>query len=88
MELRFKGKFNKDIANRSQKVSDEIRETIWNVKLAPDISKIQNLVKLKKHKVHYRVRIANDYRIGVVIRGNKIWFACFGHRSGFYKNFP
>ena len=44
MELRFKGKFNKDIANRSQKVSDEIRETIWNVKLAPDISKIQNLV--------------------------------------------
>lgn len=88
MELKYSGQFNRDVAHRNRELSDEIHHAILNVKKAINISEIQNLVKLKKYKVHYRIKIANDYRIGIIIRGNKVWFTCFGHRNTFYKYFP
>ncbi|MBW8051941.1 MAG: type II toxin-antitoxin system RelE/ParE family toxin [Cytophagales bacterium] len=88
MELKYSGQFNRDVAGCNRILSDEIGKTILKVKKAQDISQIQNLVKLRKYKVHYRIQIAKDYRIGVIIRGNKAWFMRFGHRNSIYKNFP
>ena len=88
MELKYNGQFNRDIAHRNRELSVAIKHAILNVKKASTISQIQNLVKLKKYKVHYRIKVADDYRIGIIIRGNKVWFARFGHRSNFYKTFP
>ena len=89
MVLKFSGQFNRDIAHRSRKLSDEIQQAILNLKNASQISQIQNLVKLRKYEVHYRIQVAKDYRIGVMIRGEKIWIMRFGHRNLFYKKiFP
>ena len=89
MELKYEGQFKKDIAHRNSELSDEIKNAILNVKKASGISQIQHLVKLRKYKVHYRIQVAKDYRIGIIIRGNKVWFVRFGHRNNFYKKiFP
>ena len=89
MELRFKGQFKRDIDKiENREVLKELRDTILRIKKASDLSQIKNLVKLKNYRTHYRIRIHTDYRIGIVIRRNVIWFARFGHRSIFYKKFP
>ena len=89
MELRFSGQFNRDIDIRNRSVLDGVRDAILNVKSASTISQIQYLIKLKKYKVHYRIQVAENYRIGVIVRKSIIWFIRFGHRSVFYKKlFP
>ncbi len=89
MELKFSGQFRRDIANRNKALSEEIRNTIKNAKEAQSLSQIQHLVKLKKYEVHYRIRVTENYRIGIIVRGNTVWFSRFGHRNLFYKKlFP
>ena len=88
MELKFRGQFNRDIDINNRELLEHIRNAILNVKSAKSISQIQNFKKLRKYKVHYRIAISKDYRIGVMIHGQKIWFVCFGNRNNFYKYFP
>ncbi len=88
MELKYKGQFLRDIDIRNQTVLQEVAKAIINVKSAKEVTKISNLKKLKKYKTHYRIKIAGDYRIGIIIRDKTVWFTCFGHRSNFYKQFP
>ena len=88
MELRFKGQFNRDLANGNKKVLEEVKNCILNVKEAKSISQIAQLKKLRIYKTHYRIKIAEHYRIGIVIRNNVVWFARFGHRNSFYHKFP
>jgi hypothetical protein len=76
MIIVFKGSFRRDVS----KIND-VRE-------ASGLSKIHRLVKLRKYRVHYRIEIDGNYRIGVIIRGNKVWFSRFLHRSKIYKEFP
>ena len=89
MELNVNGQFYRDISNYTNRhLLAEIRNAIFNVERAANISQIKNLVKLRKYKVHYRIQVGDDYRIGVIIRGNTVSFMRFGHRTNFYKTFP
>lgn len=88
MELKFKGQFNRDIDGGNRAILVAVGEAINNVKQARNLSQVHNFKKLDEYKTHYRIKIANDYRIGIIVRGNIVWFARFGHRSNFYKNFP
>mgnify|MGYP002405678801 FL=1 len=88
MELKYKGTFRRDFKTSNRIIVIAVHEAVMKIKQAKKISDIQNLIKLKKYKVHYRIRITDDYRIGVIIRGNTVWLARFGHRSNFYKKFP
>ena len=88
MELKFSGQFDRDIKGLNKKLSGAVRQSILNVKSASATSGIQNLVKLKKYKTHFRIRIEDEYRIGIIIRGKTVWFMRFGHRNSFYKRFP
>ncbi len=89
MELIVKGSFYRDIAHYNDKqLLNAVNIIVNQVEKAPQISKISNLKKLKQFSTLYRIKVANQYRIGVVIRTNKIWFVCFGHRNSFYKRFP
>jgi mRNA-degrading endonuclease RelE of RelBE toxin-antitoxin system len=87
MELKYKGQFNRDIDIDNSKVLNAVKDAVINVKKAVNISKINNLKKLKKYAVHYRIKIAENYRIGLIIRKNTVWFVRFGHRNTFYKYF-
>lgn len=88
MELRYKGSFKRNFNINNRTIVEEVYEAVINVKKASSIGQIHNLKKLRKYKTHYRIRVANDYRIGVIIKDNIVWFANFGHRSTFYKKFP
>ena len=88
MELRFKGQFNRDLNTGNRRVLEEVKDSIQNVKAAKSIAQIANIKKLRIYKTHYRIKIAEHYRIGVVIQNQVVWFVRFGHRNNFYKNFP
>ena len=89
MELKLKGIFYRDITSfTNTSLLNQIYEAIENAESAKNVLQINNLKKLKLYSVHYRIKIAADHRIGVVIRKNKIWFVRFGHRSNFYNKFP
>jgi mRNA interferase RelE/StbE len=88
VELKFKGQFNRDIDIANRELLEEVKNAILNVKAAKSVSQIAQLKKLRKYKTHYRIKISEHYRIGIVIRKEVVWFACFGHRNTFYKSFP
>lgn len=89
MELKAKGSFYRDLGRiPDRKLAIEVRKVMEQMIQAKDVSHIHNLQKLEKFKVHYRVKVMKNYRIGLVIRNSKIILVCFGHRSNFYKSFP
>ncbi|MFI5218307.1 MAG: type II toxin-antitoxin system RelE/ParE family toxin [Bacteroidia bacterium] len=89
MELNVKGSFDRDVFSfTNTALLNEVYKAIKNVQNAKTIAQINQLKKLEKYSVHYRIKIAGDYRIGVVIRKNKVWFVRFGHRNSFYAKFP
>lgn len=67
---------------------EEVKDAILNVQSADSLSQIVNLKKLRNYKTLYRIRVADNYRIGVVVRQKVVWFVRFGHRSSFYGKFP
>ncbi len=89
MNVIFKGSFRRDAARiNDRSVKKSLMEMIEVVKTASDISKIHHLVKLWKFKVHYRIEVEGNYRVGIIIRQNKVWFVRVLHRSKIYKEFP
>ena len=88
MELKYRGTFKRDFENCNRALVVAVHEVVTNVKNASSIQQIHYLKKLRKYKAQYRIRVADDYRIGIIIRGKTVWFICFGHRNSFYKNFP
>jgi mRNA-degrading endonuclease RelE of RelBE toxin-antitoxin system len=90
MVLNVNGQFYRDISNyTNRKLLAEINKAITTVKNAQNISQVQHLIKLRKYKIHYRIRVGKDYRIGVIIKKDTVYFLRFGHRNIFYKKlFP
>jgi mRNA interferase RelE/StbE len=88
MRVEFLNKFYKDLDKiNTQKVKDDIIETIENVEKAKAIKEIKNIKKLKNSKIAYRIRIG-DYRIGLFYEKSIIEFARIAHRKDIYKVFP
>jgi mRNA interferase RelE/StbE len=89
MELTLKGQFLRDLSSyKNKSLLKEVYTTVKSLEAANDITAIKNLKKLKNYKFLYRIRIADSYRIGLKIQGDKIHLVRFGHRSSFYKEFP
>jgi mRNA interferase RelE/StbE len=89
MELTVKGSFHRDvIAFTNTRLLSEIFIAIENVQNSESIAQVKNLKKLKHYQIHYRIKVSTHYRIGIIIRKNKVWFVRFGHRNSFYKKFP
>ena len=94
MVLKFEKKFYRDLRKISDKelVASILPQIILNVKQAKNVYEINNLKQLEKYTVRYRIKIKLDekrtYRIGLVIRGNVVWFVRLLHRRKIYKEFP
>ena len=89
MELIAKGSFYRDlslITNRKLKLT--VKESLKKIQEVKTVSEINNLKKLDNFNIYYRIKIEEDYRMGIIIRGKKIWLIRFGHRSNFYNKFP
>jgi mRNA interferase RelE/StbE len=88
MKTVFKSSFLKAVKKiRNEQIKSEIADVIENVEKATGIRNIANIKKLKGFKDCYRIRIAN-YRIGLKIIDNIVFFVDIDNRKDIYKHFP
>jgi mRNA interferase RelE/StbE len=88
MKVEFKKSFLKELKKlKSKSLQHSIYECILQVESAETISSIKNLKKLAGYDAHYRIRVG-DYRIGLKIEKDIVYFVVFEHRKDIYKGFP
>jgi len=88
MEIRYEKSFEKDLYKISDnEIKKKVKEFIKYIKNIDKISEIRNLKKLKGYKTYYRLRLRN-YRIGIEIIENTVYFVRILHRKDIYKYFP
>jgi len=88
MKIEFKKSFLKELQKlRNKGLKNSIAECIVQVESANSSSQIRNLKKLAGFDDCYRIRIG-DYRIGVKIEADIVYFVVFEHRKDIYKKFP
>ena len=72
---------------KDQQLKTEIADTIKEVESAENLRQIKQLKKLKGYKHYYRIRI-KDYRIGLKIEKETVFFVVIDHRKNIYRFFP
>jgi len=88
MKVSFKKSFLKELKKlKNKQLKNAISECIIQVELAENISQIKNLKKLTGYDIYYRVRIS-DYRIGLKLENDHVFFVVFEHRKDIYRKFP
>jgi mRNA interferase RelE/StbE len=88
MDQIFYASFNRDLKKiRDKSIAQAVKDFIELTSFCKSINEIPNLVKLKGHKSAYRFRI-NNYRLGLFIEQEIIYFSAFDHRKKIYKRFP
>ena len=88
MKIEFKKSFLSDIKKlKSKSLKDSVSDCIKQVESSVNPTQIKNLKKLTGYDKYYRIRMG-DYRIGVKIENNTVYFVVFEHRKDIYKGFP
>jgi mRNA interferase RelE/StbE len=88
MKTAFKASFLKAIRKiEDNQLKEDIKNAILNVESAKNIKQIKDLKKLKGYKQYFRIRIGN-YRIGIKIEEDTVFFVEFDHRKNIYRTFP
>jgi len=84
----FYTSFHRDLKKiRDKAIAQAVKDFIEYTSLCNSTSDIPHLVKMKGHKTAYRFRI-NNYRVGLFIENDTLFFAAFDHRKNIYKRFP
>ena len=68
-------------------MKNSIHDVIVDVENASSLNQIKNLKKLTGFQFHYHIRVG-DYRIGLKVENEIIFFVVFEHRKDIYKKFP
>ncbi len=88
MNVEFKSSFVKDLKKIKEKqLQGHIRELIEKVESSTNITELDNTKKLSGSDVYYRIRLG-DYRVGLKIENNTVYFVRFLHRKDIYRYFP
>ncbi|HNR18357.1 MAG TPA: hypothetical protein PKN75_01875 [Bacteroidia bacterium] len=90
MQFKFKSKFWRDIeAHKADKeIMRALNRVSINVEKVEKVSNINNIKQLEKFESRYRIKLLldkkRDFRIGLYIHGNTLWFARFVSRKKIY----
>ena len=88
MKIEFKKSFLTELKKLKDKsLKANVAECILQVESAKNLSQIKNLKKLTGYDVYYRIRVG-DYRIGIKIEKDVVFFVVFEHRKSIYQGFP
>ena len=88
MKVEFRRSFTKDLKDiKNQDLLKRVQARVELVEKAQTLQEIDNLRKLRGSDRYYRVRVG-DYRIGLIVEGDKVIFVRFLHRRDMYRNFP
>ncbi|CAN5686585.1 type II toxin-antitoxin system toxin RelE3 [soil metagenome] len=88
MKVEFTRGFEKDLESvRDRKTLQRVERLLADVGNAEKLSDITGMKKLAATRRFYRIR-AGDYRVGVEIIGDTIWFLRCLPRKTIYRSFP
>jgi len=88
MNIEFTHRFEKETDEiTDSKLRERIKNIIEAVQIAATPRQISQLKKLKGFNNFYRIRVG-EYRIGIQIKGDTIFFAAFSLRKDIYRSFP
>ena len=88
MKTEFKKSFLKEINKvKNKSLKNAIADCIARAESAENISQIKNLKKLTGYDIYYRIRVG-DYRIGIKVEKEIVYFVIFEHRKDIYRSFP
>lgn len=88
MKVEFKKSFLKELKNLTNKsLKSDIADCIMQIEAAQSLSQVRNLKKLTGYDVYYRIRVGN-YRIGIKVENNVVYFVVIEHRKDIYRGFP
>ena len=88
MKIEFKKSFLSDLKKlKSKSLKDSVTDCIKQVESSVNLTQINNLKKLTGYDKYYRIRMG-DYRIGVKIENDTVYFVVFEHRKNIYRGFP
>ena len=88
MKILYETSFKKDLKKISEtKIKTKLKELLINIKNSKSLSSIPKLKKIQGYKSFYRIRLEN-YRIGIEVVANTIYFVRILLRKDIYKFFP
>ncbi len=92
MVLKFKPKFWKDIQKlkTDRHIMSALDKIFINVEKANNPDTINNIKQLEKFESRFRIKLTldkkRDYRAGLYIHKNTVWFVRFLPRNKIYEN--
>ena len=88
MQVIFLGKFSRDLDDLTDAdLKASVREVIRTLELAPTLSQVSGVKKMKGFKNAFRIRVGN-YRIGLYYQDGIAELARFLDRKKIYKVWP
>lgn len=88
MKVEFRKTFEKDIRKiRSKAIRSKIKSIIETTESAGALEEVANIKKLKGVDGYFRIRVG-DYRMGLLLQDETLYFIRFLHRREFYRYFP
>ena len=88
MTAAFLSSFLKDVKKlRESKLRRAVAEAIKDVEAAKSVDLIRSAKRLSGFREYYRIRIG-DWRIGLKIEGDTVFFIRCLHRRDVYRYFP
>lgn len=91
MEVIVKPSFERDIKGLNRDLLTILEDKLIQISKAKTISNIIGLKLLTGYTHHYRIKVITpkfSYRIGAIIRSEKIWLVRFLPRRKIYREFP
>lgn len=88
MKVLFRESFLRDLRRiEDQDIQRRIREAVESVEQATSLRDVPNLRRLRSQGRHYRIRVG-DYRLGLTLEGDEVYFVRALHRREIYRYFP
>ena len=88
MKVEFDSSFYKRLIKIKDKhLLEKVKQAILQAENADVIHNIKQVKKLEGFKNYYRIRIG-DYRIGLELKKDTVWFITIANRKEIYKIFP
>ena len=88
MKVEYRASFVRDLRRvRNTSIKDRVKGIIDGLEASSTFTNIPGATRLKAKRGHYRIRIG-DYRLGLVVEGERAVLVRFLHRREIYRSFP
>lgn len=88
MKVEITRKFKKQVEScGNTMIKKKVGIIVLEVMKTHSLTEIKGIKKLRADGNYFRIRV-NNYRIGICLKDDIVFFSAFDHRSDIYKYFP